>query len=129
MMFDDEIGQSCAGIPGLCHAALFLLPEGILIGGWGARSHWEQEPLVRAAVCCLMAPPVRSSGAAPEVSFAEFAFLRRDRVIVVQRGRTDVRLGLAASCTAETNVAFILSATRRAVRGLEASRVGERFGM
>jgi hypothetical protein len=121
MQLDAPIIAACALVPGLLRSALVLLPEGLLIGGTGAESTLDHEPLVRAATACLVARGVPVLTERPLARFVEYAFVSADELVVIQRGRSDERLALAAVCTREPNLALVLSATRQAIARLEAS--------
>ena len=121
MQFDAQIVAACALVPGLVRSALVLLPEGILIGGIGAESALDHEPLVRAAMACLVARGAPVLTERPLASFVEYAFVSTDELVVIQRGRSDERLALATVCTRDPNLALVLSATRQAITRLEES--------
>lgn len=119
MNADDAVARACALVPGLVQGALALLPEGLLIGGVGEASAFEQEPLVRSATRCLLEVEPPLSDEAARVPLVEFLFVNDDQVVVIQRGRSAARLALAVVCTREPNLAFVLSSTRRAMHEIE----------
>jgi hypothetical protein len=114
MKLDPLIDEACAQVPGLMRSALIVLPEGLLIGGLGAESALDHEPLARAAVACM-----RDGESAGSPGFVECAFVSEAELVVIQRGRKDARLALAVVCTREPNLALVLSASRRALQRLE----------
>ena len=121
MDLNESISRACEGVPGLVRAALAVLPEGFLIGGIGAASTFDHEPLVRSATHCLAPRPAPAVGARSLAPFVEYLFANDDQWIVIQAGRTDPRLVLAVVCTREPNPAFVLASTRQAIRALEIS--------
>lgn len=118
MDLNARIASACEAVPGLVRAAVALVPDGLLIGGLGATSSWEHEPLLRSAMACLAAQGSPSISVNP-ASFVEYLFVVEDQLIVIQCGRRDPRLALVAVCTREPNLAFVLSTTRRAIAALE----------
>jgi hypothetical protein len=123
MRFSDQILAACELVPGLLRSALVLLPEGLLIGGTGVETILDHEPLVRAALACLVARGAPVLTERPLASFVEYAFVADNELVVIQRGRHDSRLALAAVCTRDPNLMLVLSATRRAILTLEESIV------
>jgi hypothetical protein len=117
---DESIARACELVPGLVRCALVLLPEGLLIGGFGAESVLDHEPLVRSAARCLAARPTPAIGDRA-ATFVEYLFVIEDQLVVIQGGRRDARLALAVTCTREPNLAFVLSSTRQAIRAVEDS--------
>jgi hypothetical protein len=107
---DDAIARACELVPSLVRCALVLLPEGLLIGGIGADSVLDHEPLIRSAI-----------GDGPPARFVEYLFVIDDQLVVIQGGRGNTRLALAVVCTREPNLALVLNATRRAVSIIEES--------
>lgn len=91
------------------------MPEGLLIGGVGAGSTFEREPLVRSAARCLT-----TSGEAGG-AFVEHVFVSRHELVVIARGKRYPRLALALSCSTDANLAFVMTASRAALRELEAT--------
>lgn len=118
MNLDECLTRACEQIPGLSQGALALLPEGILVAGVGAGSSFEREPLVRSAARCFAHGP--DHGAAGP-AFVEHVLVSGQEVVVVAQGRRYRRLALALSCRSETNLAFVLSASRAALREVEAT--------
>src|SRR5262245_3530583 len=106
MDLDRSVANACQAVPGLVRAALALLPEGFLVGGVGAHSTFEHEPLVRSAKRCLEVPVQASL--VPAVPYVEYLFVIDDQLIAIQRGRKDPRLVLIVACTREPNLAFVL---------------------
>ncbi len=125
MSFHDRIVSAAAHVPGLVRSALVLLPEGLLLGGTGAESSLDHEPLVRAALACLGGGGAALVTDAPPSSFVEYAFVSNHELVVIQRGRSDARLVLAVVCTREPNLALVLDGSRRAMRTLEGSIAGD----
>jgi hypothetical protein len=119
MNVDDAVARACSLVPGLIRGALALLPEGLLIGGVGEASAFEQEPLVRSATRCLLAEEPPLTGDGPRGALVEFLFVNDEQLVVIQRGRSAARLALAVVCTREPNLAFVLSSSRRAMREIE----------
>jgi hypothetical protein len=118
---DESISGVCAQVPGVQTGALVLLPEGLLIGGIGAGSAFDREPLARSAVRCLGPSSVLSRTARGESEFVEYAFVSDEQLIVILRGQLLARVALVLVCTRESNLAFVLSATRQALRVIEAT--------
>lgn len=118
--FDESIESACAALPGLVQAALVLLPEGVLLGGIGVGHAADHEHLLRAAAFCFAAT---NTPANPSESMSEYVFVSHDRLIVIQRGRTDDRLALVVVCTRAPNLALVMSGSRRAMQTIETSLV------
>jgi hypothetical protein len=116
---DESISAACDRVPGVRNGALVLLPEGLLIGGIGAGSAFEREPLVRSAVRCLGTSSTLSRTARGVREFVEYAFVSEEQLIVVLRGQLRPRIALVLVCTRESNLAFVLSATRQALNTIE----------
>lgn len=120
MNLDECLARACEPVPGLLHGALALLPEGLLIGRVGEGRAFDREPLVRSAVRCLSA-----SDAAPEPpeteKFVEHVFVSREELVTILQGHRYPRLALVLVCSAEANLAFVLSLSRRALRQFEAA--------
>jgi len=116
---DGVMVKACERVPGVRNAALVLLAEGISIGGLGAGAAFDREPLVRAAVRCLGTSNawVRSSRRVTE--FAEYAFVGDEQITLILRGKLQPRLALVLVCTRESNLAFLLTAARDALREIE----------
>jgi hypothetical protein len=121
MTLDECLALACEQVPGLHQGALALLPEGLLIGGVGVGSSFEREPLVRSAARCLAANAERAGALEGESPFIEHVFVSLHELVVIARGKRYPRLALALSCSMETNLAFVLSASRAALRELEAT--------
>ena len=115
MNLDECLARACEVVPGLHQGALALLPEGLLIGGVGAGNTFEREPLVRSAARCLMSSPE------PSGTFVEHVFVSRNELVVIARGKRYPRLALALACSTEANLAFVVTASRAALRELEAT--------
>lgn len=115
MNLDECLARACEQVPGLQQGALALLPEGLLIGGVGAGSSFEREPLVRSAARALQ----RSAQTA--AAFVEHVFVSRHELVVIARGKRYPRLALALACSTEPNLAFVMTASRAALRELEAT--------
>jgi hypothetical protein len=118
---DDAIARACVLVPSLVRCALVLLPEGLLIGGIGADSVLDHEPLIRSAMRCLTVRATPAIGDGPPARFVEYLFVIDDQLVVIQGGRGNTRLALAVVCTREPNLALVLNATRRAVSIIEES--------
>jgi len=128
MNLDESLAQACEQVPGLLQGALALLPEGLLLGGVGPGKSFDREPLVRAAARCLR------SGASivpaeEQSTFVEHVFVGTRELYVIARGQRYPRLALALSCSTESNLAFIMSASRSALRKVEAAVNLERLGL
>jgi hypothetical protein len=117
---DDYLAQACEQVPGLVQGALALLPEGLLLGGVGPGKAFDREPLARAAARCLSSVGEASPDEAAR-TFVEHVFVGPRELYVIARGSRYPRLALALSCSTEANLAFVLSASRAALRKLEAS--------
>lgn len=115
----ETIAAACALVPGLVHGALVLLPDGILLGGVGATSVLDHEPLLRSATRCLAVRPMPAIGAETPSAFVEYVFVLHDQLVVIQGGRRDPRLALAVACSREPNLMWVVSSTRRAIETLE----------
>ena len=116
-----SIERACGSVPGLVQAAVAILPEGILIGGLGAKRAFDHEPLVRSAALCLVERPAPNVAGKPAARFVEYLFSSDDELVVIQGGRRDARLVLAVVCRREANLAWVLGSTRRALHALEDS--------
>jgi hypothetical protein len=116
---DECITRACEAVPGLVRCALVLLPEGLLIGGIGAGSVLDHEPLIRSAARCLAVGPTPVLG--KHAAFVEYLFVTEEHLVVIQGGRRETRLALGVTCTREPNLAFVLSSTRQAMRAVEDS--------
>jgi hypothetical protein len=128
MNLDECLAQACEQVPGLLQGALALLPEGILLGGVGQGKGFDREPLVRSAARCLR----RSASAPPDEAdrtFVEHVFVGPRELYVIARGNRYPRLALALSCSTEANLALVMSASRAALRRLEASIDLEGLGL
>jgi hypothetical protein len=118
---DVAVAGACEHIPGLRRGALVLLPEGYVLGAVGDGRLLDLEPLIRSAGRCLgerETPALRDQPPAP---FVEYLFVIHDQLVVIQGGRRDARLALALVCTREANLAFVLSASRAALRTVESA--------
>ena len=118
--FDEALESACAALPGLLQAALVLLPEGVLLGGIGVERAIDHEHLLRAAAFCFAATNTPDN---PSETMSEYVFVSTDRIVVIQRGRSDDRLALAVVCTRAPNLALVMSASRRAIVTMETSLV------
>lgn len=128
MNLDECLAQACEHVPGLLQGALALLPEGLLLGGVGQGKAFDREPLVRSAARCLRS----SANIAPgeeQSTFVEHVFVGTRELYVIARGNRYPRLALALSCSTEANLAFVMSASRSALRKLEASVNLEGLGL
>jgi len=116
--FDETIASACKAVPGVQKAALVLLPEAVIIGGAGAATE--------GAAGAARTTAVRGAGAAglgggPGGSkFIEYAFVSDEELVVIRRGHQHPQLALVLACSRESNLAFVMSETRTAVRTLEA---------
>lgn len=117
---DETLARACEAVPGLRDAVLILLPEGELLGAAGGTSQFDLEPLIRSARRSLMVRAAPAFGDAPPSPFVEYIFVIEDQYVVVQGGRSDSRVALAVVCDRETNLAFVLASTRRALTAVEA---------
>jgi hypothetical protein len=116
---DEALARACSAVPGLQKAALVLVPEGLVIGGAGAESVMELEPLARSvARLSSHAPSASVSGGS---TFVEYAFVSEGELTVVRRGQQYPRPALVLSCSRESNLAFVLRASRAAALALEAT--------
>lgn len=109
MSLDECLARACEHVPGLFQGALALLPEGLLIGGLGEGGAFDREPLVRSAARCLNG------------TFVEHVFVSREDLVVIARGRRFPRLALALACRTDANLNFVVTASRTALRELEAT--------
>ncbi len=116
---DEAIARACDGMPGLVQASLALLPEGLLIGSVGAESAFDSEPIVRAAVRCLLARGLPITKGETVSTFVEYLLLVDDQFVAIQAGRSKPRLALAVLCERSHNVGLVLTAARRAMREIE----------
>jgi hypothetical protein len=119
MDLNASLARACEEIPGLVRAALVLLPEGLLLGGVGDGNSFDYEPLVRSTAHCLSTRGVALSCEEQPAAMVEFVFVVDGEFVVIQAGRKDPRLALAAVCTRETNLSFALTSMRRALLGVE----------
>lgn len=119
MNLDECLAQACEQVPGLLQGALALLPEGLLLGGVGQGKAFDREPLVRAAARCL-GRSLNAPADEARSSFVEHVFVGPRELCVIARGNRYPRLALALSCSTEANLAFVMSASRTALRSLEA---------
>lgn len=119
MNLDECLARACEQVPGLQQGALALLPEGLLIGSVGPGRSFEREPLVRSAARCLAGLPERPSGGTSHTQFVEHVFVSRTELVTIARSKQHPRLALALACSTETNLAFIVTASRAALRRLE----------
>lgn len=116
---DEALGSACESVPGVRIGALALLPEGLLIGGIGAGTALDREPLVRSAVRCLGTSSALARTARGAAEFVEFAFVSEEQLVIILRGLVRSRLALVLVCTRESNLAFVLGATRQALNVIE----------
>ncbi len=118
MNLDECLAQACEQVPGLYQGALALLPEGLLIGSVGPGRAFEREPLVRSAARCLARAEL---GIVTDMSnqFVEHVFVSPKELVLIARGKQYPRLALALTCSTESNLAFIMTASRVALRRLE----------
>lgn len=128
MNLDECLAQACEQVPGLLQGALALLPEGLLLSGIGQGKAFDREPLVRSAARCL-GRSANASADEAESSFVEHVFVGPRELYVIARGNRYPRLALALSCSTEANLAFVMSASRAALRKLEASVNLEGLGL
>lgn len=109
-------------VPGVIRAAVILLPDGVQLAAFGEPHAIDYEPLVRA--CTRGFGPGAGSlalaGGEPR-RFDELYALLDDGLVVMQRGRHESRIALAAVCALEVNLALVLTWTRRAIERVEAS--------
>lgn len=120
MSFDTAMQRACQRVPGLVRGGLVLLPDGLLLAGFGGETALDLEPLIRSASRCLASRATPGLTARPPAPFVEYLFVIHDQLVVVQRGRREARLALALACTREHNVGFALTAARLAMADLEA---------
>ena len=99
--------------------ALVLVPDGMLIGGFGAGGAFDREPLVRSAKRCLASPPVALQHTKGAAKFTEFAFVSSGQLVVILRGQRYQRVALVLACSREANLAWVLGASRRAFDDIE----------
>jgi len=116
---DEVIAKACEQVPGVRSGALVLLAESVAIGGIGAESAFDREPLVRAAVRCLGAPNTLIRRSRKATEFVEYTFVSVEQITVILRGRIQPRLALVLVCTRESNLAFVLTAARLALGEIE----------
>lgn len=117
---DDSIDKACEAIPGRQSGALVLVPDGMLIGGFGGDGAFDREPLVRSAARCLASPPVALAHTKGAATFVEYAFVSQGQLVVILRGERYERVALALACSREANLAWVLGAARRALADIEA---------
>jgi hypothetical protein len=116
---DDTIDKACDSVPGRLSGALVLVPDGMLIGGFGAGGAFDREPLVRSAKRCLASPPVALQHTKGAAKFTEFAFVSSGQLVVILRGQRYQRVALVLACSREANLAWVLGASRRAFDDIE----------
>jgi hypothetical protein len=114
---NQAVADAGIEVPGMVCAAAVLVPDGIILGGTGAELLTELEPLVRSAARCF--PTAGDPDLADRDPAVEFAFVGDEEIIVIQGGRSEPRLAFAVICTRETNLAFVLAASRKAIATLE----------
>jgi len=118
---DESISAACDPIPGRLSGALVLVPDGILMGGFGDGGAFEREPLVRSATRCLGTPAVALGPAKAPKQFVEYAFVSEGQLVVILRGQRFPQLALVLACSRQANLAWVLSASRRAMNQIEGS--------
>ncbi len=118
---DEAIARACDGLPGLVQASLALLPEGLLIASVGAESAFDSEPIVRAAVRCLLARNMPIARGESASAFVEYVLLVDEQLVAIQAGRSQPRLALALLCERSQNIGLVVTASRRALREIEAT--------
>lgn len=116
---DETIDKACDSVPGRLSGALVLMPDGMLIGGFGEGGAFDREPLVRSAARCLSSPPVALQQAKGAAKFVEFAFVSEGQLVVIVRGQRYPRVALVLACSREANLAWVLGASRRALDDIE----------
>lgn len=116
---DEVIAEACEQVPGVQNGALVLLAESIAIGGIGASSAFDREPLVRAAVRCLGSSKALGRPSQKALEFVEYAFVSAQQITVIVRGKLQPRIALVLACTRESNLAFVLAAARHALGEIE----------
>jgi hypothetical protein len=127
MNLDECLAVACEQVPGLLQGALALLPEGLLLGGVGQGRGFDREPLVRSAARCLGGG--KTSPEEAQSTFVEHVFVSPRELYVIVRGQRYPRLALALACSTEANLAFVMSASRSALRKLEANVDLEGLGL
>ncbi len=118
---DEIIARACETVPGLVQASLALLPEGLLIASVGAHSAFDNEPVVRAAVRCLLSRALPVTKGELVSAFVEYVLLVDEQLVAIQAGRNQPRLALAVLCERSQNIGLVVTATRRAMREIEAT--------
>ena len=118
MDWNRALTRACGDVPGLIRAALALMPEGYLITGIGGGA-LDHEPLIRSAARCFAASHVALASDRAPARFVEFVFVTVEGLVVLQAGRRVPRVGLAVACTHETNLALVITSTRRALESIE----------
>ena len=116
---DETINRACDSVPGRLSGALVLVPDGMLIGGFGAGGAHDREPLARSAARCLSSPAVALPHTKGAAKFVEFAFVSEGQLVVILRGQRYARLALVLACSREANLAWVLGASRRALDEIE----------
>lgn len=117
MNLDAQLERACSRVPGLVRGALVLVPDGFLLAATrGARS-LELEPLIRSAARCFGA----RTPSPVDRPIVEYLFVIHDQLVVIQGGRANGRLALAAECERADNLGFVLGASRLAFADIEAS--------
>lgn len=117
---EQSLASACLTVPGVVTGALVAVPEGVLIGGVGAGTALDREPLVRGAArvtterCVL--PKAQGSS-----KFVEYAIVSEDQIVVIVRGHRCPWVALALACTREANLALVLGSARAALQSLEAT--------
>lgn len=118
MNLDLCLARACEPVPGLLQGALALLPEGLLIGGVGAGSMFEREPLARSAARCLNTNVPRGGC---ERCFIEHVLVGADQLVVILQGHRYPQLALTLLCSGSANLSFVLSLSRTALHSIEAN--------
>jgi len=118
---DDVTAEACERVPSVQNGALVHLAEGMLLGGFGPGGAIDREPLVRAALRCLGASNALPRPSRKALEFVEYAFVSERQIVVILRGTLRPTIALALACARESNLAFVLSATRQALGCIEAN--------
>jgi hypothetical protein len=117
---EQSLASACLTVPGVVTGALVAVPEGVLIGGVGASSAFDHEPLVRGAARVTTERCVLPKGHGSS-KFVEYAIVSDDQLVVILRGHRCPWVVLALACTREANLALVLGSARVALRNLEST--------